>query len=96
MAKKPARPRDPNQLAKLLLDMTTGEVPNDSPKAPDSPATAARRKGGVKGGKARAQALSDRKRRTIAIAAARARWGEEEGLGSGQLDTADRPFKGRI
>ena len=34
MAKKPARPRDPNQIAKLILDITTGEVPNDSPKGP--------------------------------------------------------------
>jgi hypothetical protein len=32
MAKRPARPRDPNQLAKLILDMTTGDVANDSPK----------------------------------------------------------------
>ena len=25
MPRRPARPRDPNQLAKLMLDMTTGE-----------------------------------------------------------------------
>ena len=52
MATKPKRPRDPNQLAKLILDMTTGETTNDSPKAKDTPATEARRKGGLKGGKA--------------------------------------------
>lgn len=74
MVKKPARPRDPNQLAKLILDMSTGEVPNDSPKQPDSPETAARRKGGVKGGKARAKALGARKRKAIAKKAAQARW----------------------
>jgi hypothetical protein len=77
MAKHPKRPRDPNQLAKLILDMTTGEVPNDSPQ-PETPeaaaATAARRKGGLKGGKARAKKLSERKRRAIAILAAKARW----------------------
>jgi hypothetical protein len=26
------RPRDPMQLAKLVIDMATGEIPNDSPK----------------------------------------------------------------
>jgi hypothetical protein len=74
MAKKPKRPRDPNQLAKLIVDISTGEVPNDSPKGPETPASAARRKGGVKGGKARAKRLSAVKRRIIAKRAARARW----------------------
>jgi hypothetical protein len=74
MAKRPARPRDPNQLAKLILDMTTGDRQNDSPKAPDSPAIQARRKGGLMGGKARAKALSGRKREKIARRAAKARW----------------------
>jgi hypothetical protein len=74
MAKHPARPRDPNQLAKLILDITTGECPNDSPKGPDSAAIQARRKGGLKGGKARAAKLSPTKRHEIAKKAARARW----------------------
>jgi hypothetical protein len=74
MAKRPARPRDPNVLAKLILDMTTGEVPNDSPRAPESPAIQARRKGGLKGGKARAKKLSAKKRKAIAKSAAQARW----------------------
>lgn len=75
MAKHPKRPRDPNQLAKLILDITTWERPNDSPKGPDSPAIQAKRKGGLKGGKARAAKLSPIKRRMIAQKAARARWG---------------------
>jgi hypothetical protein len=75
MAKRPPRPRDPNQLAKLILDIATGERPNDSQKAPDTPATEARRKGGLKGGKARAKKLSPKKRQAIAKKAARARWG---------------------
>ena len=75
MAKRPERPRDPNQLVKLILDKTTGEMPNDSPKAPDSPAIQARRKGGLKGGKARAKKLSARKRTAIAKKGAGARWG---------------------
>lgn len=74
MAKRPARPRDPNQLAKLILDMTTGDVANDSPTQPMSPATAARRKGGLKGGKARAKKLSKAKRASIAKKGAAARW----------------------
>ena len=74
MAKRPARPRDPNQLAKLILDMTTGDVANDSPKVPDSPAIQARRKGGLRGGKARAKKLSAKTRTAIAKKGARARW----------------------
>ena len=58
MAKRPARPRNPNQLAKLILDITTGECPNDFPKGPDSAATQARHKRGLRGGKARAKQLT--------------------------------------
>ncbi len=75
MAKHPKRPRDPMQLAKLIGDIATGQAPNDSPRPEaETPATEARRKGGVKGGKARAKKLSSRKRREIAKKAARARW----------------------
>ena len=74
MAKRPPRPRDPMQLAKLVIDMATGEVPNDSPKGPDTPTIQARRIGGIKGGKSRAKRLSARKRHEIAKKAARARW----------------------
>lgn len=76
MAKHPKRPRDPNQLAKLIVDISTGEIPDDSPRPGlDTPATEARRKGGLKGGKARAKKLSPKKRKAIAKKAARARWG---------------------
>ena len=61
------------QLAKLIGDIATGEVQN-SPLPPETPATAARRKGGLKGGKARAKRLSAEERRAIARKAARARW----------------------
>jgi len=73
MAKRPKRPRDPNQLAKLIVDITTGERPNDSLE-PETRAAHAGRKGGLKGGKARASKLSGRKRREIAKKAAAARW----------------------
>lgn len=76
MAKRPARPRDPIQLAKLIGDIATGERPNDSPRPEAEPEeTAWRRKGGRKGGKARAKTLSPTKRKAIARKAAAARWG---------------------
>lgn len=74
MAKHPKRPRDPNQLAKLIVDMTTGELPNDSVMPPESPKAIVGRKGGLKGGKARAKKLSAAKRKAIARKASRARW----------------------
>lgn len=76
------RPRDANQLAKLIVDLATGEVPEDiSDENGDSgknPAAVALGKlGGRKGGKARAQRLSADERREIAKKAAAARWGHD-------------------
>ena len=70
MAKHPKRPRDPNQLAKLIVDIATGEAENIKPSVPRE----AQRKGGLKGGKARAKTLPPAKRKEIARRAARARW----------------------
>jgi len=56
MAKHPKRPRDPNQLAKLIVDIASGAVKEPEPK-PDTPAQEFARSGGLKGGKARAEAL---------------------------------------
>ena len=58
------------QLAKLIGDIATGQAENVKPVAPK----AGQRKGGVKGGKARAKKLGPAKRRMIAKKAARARW----------------------
>jgi len=74
MAKRPKRPRDPMQLAKLIGDIATGQAPPDPAPQPETPATEARRKGGLKGGRARAKKLSAGKRRAIAKKAARSRW----------------------
>jgi len=63
-----------NQLAALIVAISVGDVPNDSPKGPGSPATEARRKGGLKGGKARAKSLTPTTRHHIAVLAAKARW----------------------
>jgi hypothetical protein len=63
MAKNPKRPRDPMQLAKLIGDIATGAIPNDSPRPEaETQQTAWRRKGGRKGAKARARALTRRSR----------------------------------
>lgn len=76
MVKPPKRPRDFAQLGKLMVDMAIGAIPNDSPKEqePETRAAMAGRKGGLRGGKARAAKLSPRKRRQIARRAAAARW----------------------
>jgi len=66
------RPRDPNQLAKLIVDIAAGEV-DDEPRQ-DDPATEFARRGGRKGGRARADALTPEQRREIAKKAAAARW----------------------
>lgn len=70
------RPRDPNQLAKLIVDMATGAAPPDT-KTDDGKnpaAVALGRLGGLKGGDARAKSLSGKKRKEIARLAAKARW----------------------
>lgn len=78
MMKKPKRPRDANQLASLVVAMATGQVseapPVDDGKNPA--AVALGRMGGLKGGKARAAALSKKRRAEIAKKAAAARWGK--------------------
>lgn len=72
---KTKRPRDPNQLAKSIVDIATGELQTkaESSKAL-SPEGKLGRIGGLKGGKARAEALSPEQRREIAQRAAAARW----------------------
>lgn len=68
--KKPKRPRDPNQLAKLVVDIATGDI--DEPERTATEARAA--KAGSVGGPARARALTPEQRSRIASVAAQARW----------------------
>jgi hypothetical protein len=75
------RPRDPNLLARSVVEDLIGEKmdgsPLDRPEPPDTrnPAAVALSKlGASKGGLARAQSLSARKRKMIAKKAAAARW----------------------
>jgi hypothetical protein len=67
----PKRPRDPNQLAKSIIDIATGQVTESDPEAgKDASAVAL----GRKGGEARARQLKPPERQEIAKAAAAARW----------------------
>jgi hypothetical protein len=70
MTDKPKRPRDANQLAKFIVDVATGEVEDKAPEKAEG-----QRKGGLKGGKARAAKLSPEERSAIAKKAAKVRWG---------------------
>jgi hypothetical protein len=68
----PKRPRDPNQLAKQIVDIVTGateDTISDSKRKPSK-----RRVGGFRGGRARAKKLTAKERREIAKRAADARW----------------------
>lgn len=82
---KGKRPRDPNQLAKWIVDQSTSEHPQEQETAPKpssavSPANlseymaAIGRKGGQIGGKRRLKTMTKEQRRKVAAAAARARW----------------------
>ena len=75
MAKKVKLPTDTNKRAKSVVDIATGETPTISDEIRLA-AAALGRKGGLKGGPARAKALSAKKRSEIAKKAAAARWGK--------------------
>lgn len=75
---KPKRPRDFNALAHQVVAELTGTAPPEAEPEPEDPVRAAAallgRKGGLKGGKARAASLSVERRQEIARRAAKARW----------------------
>jgi len=78
--KKPKRPRDANQLAKMVVDLATGDAEEVDPNAGKDRAAVKRGKaGGAKGGPARAAKLSAKERSEIAKKAAAARWGKDVG-----------------
>lgn len=74
MSKTPKRPRDPNQLAKLICDIATGKDENDQPEEKDPSAVAM----GKKGGTARAKTLTEEQRKEIAEIASQARWKKKD------------------
>jgi hypothetical protein len=68
----PKRPRDPNQLAKQIVDIAIGEVEDSVSESRRHPSR--KRIGGLKGGRARAKRLTSAERSDIARLAAKARW----------------------
>lgn len=75
MSKSPdQRPRDPNQLGKLMVDIASGEVKDTISPKKKAPASHRGHAGGVKGGRARADKLTSEQRAQIAKRAASARW----------------------
>lgn len=70
MTKKP--PKDPNQLAKFIVDAVT------APHEKNPAAVALGKLGGLKGGKARAASLTPERRKEIAKKAAEERWKKPE------------------
>ena len=86
MMKPKKLPRDANSLAARIVALSTGQEPpklTPESKAPDAAkpvkeknpaAVALGRLGGLKGGKARAKALSKEQRAEISRVAAAARW----------------------
>jgi hypothetical protein len=74
--KHPKRPRDLNQWAKRMVDLATGNVAEPD-EGKDAAAVALGRRGGLKGGKARAAKMSPARRAEIASKAAKARWDKQ-------------------
>ena len=82
-ASKPKRPRDPNLLARSVVEDLIGETMEGKPMPPplalhikNLAAVALSRLGASKGGVARALVLSANQRSKIARKAAKARWGK--------------------
>jgi hypothetical protein len=79
---KGKRPRDPNQLAKWIVDHSTEDKPDEfiiptkavAPVDLSSYMAAIGRKGGQIGGKRRLKTMTQEQRRKVAAKAARARW----------------------
>lgn len=74
-AMKKKAPVELNKLAAFIVDQATNEEPEPEEKTTKNPAAVALgRLGGLKGGKARAEKLTAKRRREIALLAARSRW----------------------
>ena len=72
--KHPKRPRDPNQLARSIIDIATGQKPDRDPTPEEQGKDPAAVAMGKKGGKARADSMTPERRAAIARAAAEKRW----------------------
>jgi hypothetical protein len=72
-------PRDPNQLAKAVVELATGQRSPDPVREKDPAAIARGHLGGIKGGAARAAKMTPAERSASASKAAKARWKREQG-----------------
>jgi hypothetical protein len=72
------RPRDPNQMGKLIVDILAGEVEDTVTEGKKNPSKRKGRAGGLKGGKVRAETLTQAQRTEIARTAASARWKKKD------------------
>jgi len=75
--KRTPMPRDPNQRAKAIVDLATGQRDPEPVREKDPAAIARGRLGGIKGGAARAAKLTAEQRSESARRAAKARWERE-------------------
>ena len=90
------RPTDLNALAASIVDDATTENKDNADDGKDPAAVSLGRRGGLKGGKARAAQLSPERRSEIAKLAAEARWGHlDEGEARGGTDSDDGRRTGR-
>jgi len=74
------RPRDPNQLAKFIVDAATGAgkaTVYTAEEEKNAAAVALGRLGGLKGGEERAKSMSAKRRSEIARLAAQKRWSRD-------------------
>jgi hypothetical protein len=80
---KGKRPRDPNQLAKWIVEQSTGEslpatAPVNVPSNLSAYMAAMGRKGGMVGGKRRLVTMTAAQRKKVAAKAAQTRWGKRK------------------
>ncbi|HUQ94786.1 MAG TPA: hypothetical protein VM120_24110 [Bryobacteraceae bacterium] len=66
--------KDFNELAFMIAQKATGEIPKEEPSTKNPAAVTLGRLGGLKGGKARAEKLTPEERKVIAKKAADKRW----------------------
>jgi hypothetical protein len=78
MPKVPKRPRDLNQWAKNMVDLATGTAKEPPPTPKNEAAAELGRRGGLKGGKARAKNMTKSQRSASAKQAANARWRKKD------------------
>jgi len=78
-SKKPRQgPTDVNRMAAGILAAVTGDAPTKAPDKRNAAAVALGKLGASKGGLARAQALTAKKRKEIAKKAASKRWQKQQ------------------